>query len=534
MERGDPTYNLACSVHRHSQSMPQALALACEGQTLSYGELARQSAMLAAWLAGLPDWPDWPDWPGASGTQPRVAILASRSAAACVAVLGAAWAGATYVPIGLKLPQERILAILAQCRPDAVVADAEGAALLSDAVLQAAPPCICIAGAPPQSENRIHQLDMQTPSSRALPLPAPMDQDATAYIIFTSGTTGVPKGVMVPARAIRNYIGTVTAMLGLQPSDRATETCELSFDVSLHNMFCTWEAGASLHVLPPARIMNAVRFARENGITVWNSVPSLVGMLRQVRALAPASLPGVRLAVFGGEQLPGGAVAAWRVAAPSSVIHNFYGPTEATVYCLCQVVGNPVPMTPGRDVVAIGRAIDGTEAAILDGEGRFAGANCPGELLLGGVQLASGYLNAPQLTSERFITIEGKRWYRTGDIAMRADDGVYHWLGRADNQVKVLGHRVELEEIDAHLRLAADADMVATVAWPVTDGAAQGLVAFIGAQLIDDTGIAATLKSRLPHYMIPGRILPMAQMPLNSNGKVDRKALRTLLEGGMA
>jgi D-alanine--poly(phosphoribitol) ligase subunit 1 len=527
MKNNDTSCNLVLAVHRHSQVNPQALALSSEGRCLTYGQLVRQAAGLAQRLKNSPG------WASTNGMQPRVGILASRSADACIALLGTSWTGATYVPIGLKLPEERILTILSLCNFSAIVADEQGAKLLSDKVLQAGPPFICALGSEPPGEpydDRITWINPESLAASEPATPAHVEATDTAYIIFTSGTTGVPKGVMVSAGAARHYIETTTALLGLRESDRALETCELTFDVSVHNMFTTWEAGASLHVLPAARVMSAVKFVRENGVTVWNSVPSLVGMLRQVKVLGPGALPEVRLTVFGGEQLSKGAVEAWRTAAPASVIHNFYGPTETTVYCLSQLVADPTPLTPGRDVVAIGTALPGTQAAVLDGSGNPVAENCAGELAIAGVQLAIGYLNAPDLTSERFATYQGKRWYLTGDIAMRDSAGTFHWLGRMDNQIKVLGHRVELEEIDAHLRVVADADLAATVAWPSVDGAAQGLVAFVGAKTIEDGQIIRALKARLPPYMIPSRIFPLENMPLNTNGKVDRKALRQILE----
>ena len=163
--------------------------------------------------------------------------------------------------------------------------------------------------------------------------PAIMSASDTAYIIFTSGTTGIPKGVMISSGAARHYVTMITDYLGLKASDLALETCELSFDFSVHNMFSTWQVGASLYILPATTVMNAVKFARNSGLTVWNSVPSLGGMLRQLKALAPDSLAGLRITVFGGEQLPASTVAAWQVAAPNSAIVILYGPTEAKVFC---------------------------------------------------------------------------------------------------------------------------------------------------------------------------------------------------------
>ena len=519
-------YNLACAISHHSMINPEAPAVVCQGRSLTYGELAERAARLAACLTHRLD------WQRLDGQPPCVGILASRGIDACVALLGACWAGATYVPISLKQPEERILTLLAQCGLSAIIADDEGAKLLSERVLATCPQVVIHAGqawlTPRDSAVEIIEMAALPP---VIPEePAPMAASDTAYIIFTSGTTGVPKGVMISAGSARHYVAMIAKWLELRASDRALETCELSFDFSVHNMFATWEAGAALYILPATTVMNAVKFARNSGLTVWNSVPSLAGMLRQIKALAPESLATLRITVFGGEQLPASTVTAWQSAAPNSVIFNLYGPTEATVFCLAQTVANPLPLTPGRDVLAIGTPLPGNEARVVVESGQTVADGTSGELVIAGKQLADGYLGAHELTASRFPTLDGKRWYRTGDLALRDATGCFHCLGRIDNQVKVLGYRVELEEIDAHLRVASGADVVGSVAWPQADGMASGIVSFVGASTVDAEQVIDALKKRLPPYMLPSRVIALETMPLSSSGKVDRRALRQLLD----
>jgi D-alanine--poly(phosphoribitol) ligase subunit 1 len=519
-------HNLSNAVYRHSLSHPHSLAVATEGQEISYGQLAERAAAIAAIVRQSSAWSQ------IDGQPPRVGILASRSAIACLAVLGASWAGATYIPIGTKLPEERILTILSLCKLSALIVDAEGAKLLTKRVLSACPPIVLLPNTKAHQINK--QKNIKLYDIDALPVverssPATMKATDAAYIIFTSGTTGVPKGVIISCGAIRHYIETVTSLLDLQASDRAIETLELTFDVSLHNMFTTWEAGASLHVLPASRVMSAVKFARDRQLTIWFSVPSLAGMLKQIKALAPNALPDLRISVFGGEPLPKSIVSAWQLAAPNSIIENFYGPTEVTVFCLRQSVTNPIPLSPDRDFVSIGLPISGNEAAIVDASLAFVASGVVGELATAGVQLSDGYLNAPKLTEARFPIIDGKRWYLTGDLAMQDSSGYFHCLGRIDNQVKILGHRVELEEIDSSLRTASKTSVVATVAWPVVDGITQGLVAFVGTQSADLQQIIPELKTYLPSYMVPNRIIALDDMPFNQSGKIDRQALIQLL-----
>jgi D-alanine--poly(phosphoribitol) ligase subunit 1 len=515
-------FNIACGVYRRAIENADAPAVVYRGSALSYGELAGRAGRLAACLSA--------EHAHEHGEPPRVGILASRSSAACVAALGACWAGAAYVPFGLKQPEERLLELFAQCRLSAIITDDDGLKLLSERVLAACPRVIIHAGdaaVPVASQRNVIKLLSLPPV--LLREPAAMAASDIAYIIFTSGSTGMPKGVMVSAGAFRHYVAAVNAVLGMTATDRVLGVSELSFDVSAHNMFATWEAGAALHVLPASATMNAVKFARNAGLTVWNSAPSLAALLRQVKALAPGSLPELRVTAFGGEQLPVATVAAWREAAPGSAIFNVYGPTEATVGCMAQQIAEPLAVTPGRDVIAIGAPFPGTEARIADSNGQALADSMPGELLIAGEQLAAGYLGAPELTAARFPVIAGKRWYRTGDLAMRDRYGRVHSLGRIDNQVKVLGHRIELDEIDAHLRHASGVDLVSAVAWPLVQGAAHGIVAFVGAAAIDHLQLVGALKARIPAYMMPSRVIALRDMPLNASGKVDRHALRQLL-----
>jgi D-alanine--poly(phosphoribitol) ligase subunit 1 len=515
-------FNLAWGVYRRATENADAPAVVFQGSTLRYGALAARASRLAACLAA--------QCGDRQGEPLRVGILASRSAGACVAALGACWAGAIYVPFGLKQPEQRLIELFAQCRLQAIVTDDDGLKLLSERVLAACPPVIIHVGeAAVAATSQRNIIELATLPAAAVREPAPMAAADIAYIIFTSGSTGTPKGVMVSAGAFRHYVAAVNATLGMTASDRVLGVSELSFDVSAHNMFATWEAGAALHVLPASATMNAVKFARNAGLTVWNSAPSLAGMLRQVRALTPGCLPGLRVTAFGGEQLPAATVDAWRQAAPASAIFNVYGPTEATVGCLAQEIGDPLPVTPGRDVIAIGMPFPGSEARIVDDDGQPPADGLPGELLIAGAQLAAGYLDAPELTAARFPVIEGKRWYRTGDLALRDAAGRFHCLGRIDHQVKILGHRIELDEVDTHLRHASGVDLVSSVAWPLVQGSAHGIVAFVGAPAIDHDAIISALQARMPAYMMPRRVIAMRSMPLNASGKVDRHALRQML-----
>jgi D-alanine--poly(phosphoribitol) ligase subunit 1 len=198
-------------------------------------------------------------------------------------------------------------------------------------------------------------------------------------------------------------------------------------------------------------------------------------------------------------------------------------------------VEDPPLVTPNRGTVAIGRPFPWNDAAVVDAELRFVPPGTDGELVVAGRQVARGYLGDPQLTAERFPTIEGRRWYRTGDLVRQDTDGVFHHLGRIDNQVKVLGNRVELEEVEAHVREITGSDAVAAVAWPWEDGRAMGIAVFHCAAGASRDAIRAEMQKRVPIYMVPSRILELDSLPMSSSsGKVDRKALTQILDEGRA
>lgn len=511
-------FNIAANFCRAAGLHPDKLCYSDSGRDVTYGEMGDAVGRLAALISR-------------NGRPRRVGILATRSYEAYVGMLATGLAGAAYVPISQKWPESRITALLEMLELDALVTDVNGARLLTPAVLRAAPPAIVIPDAAPP---------IDTPDGRSitrfgdiadarLPSPVQVAAEDLAYIIFTSGTTGMPKGVMISTGALRNYLEESRPWTNFTAEDRLAETHDITFDLSVHNLFLCMEAGASLHVLSALEMMAPGRFLRATEITVWMSVPTLVAMMRRNGALKPGVFPSLRLSIFCGEPLPVAAAQAWAAAAPDSIVENAYGPAEATVICLRQRLTDPPRVTPERGIVAIGKPYASMEAAILGVDDRPVRDGEAGELALSGPQLAVGYLDATGDQAQRFREIDGRRWYLTGDLAMRDAGGIFHHLGRTDNQVKVKGNRIELEEVEAHLRRAAASEMVAVVAWPVADGSAQGLVGFCSSTL-SAASITTALFETLPRYMVPGQIHILETLPVNASGKTDRRALLARLD----
>lgn len=515
-------FNIAAGFMNSVSTGPDRVFYSDGGRDATYGEMGAVVARLAVRLC--------------RNVRPRrVGILATRSFEAYAGILAAGMAGAAYVPINLKWPESRIVALLGILELDALVTDANGARLLTPDVLAAAPDLIVIADDAPPFTPRAGQTIIRLGDIDDAPLAAPVHvgPEDLAYIIFTSGTTGLPKGVMISAGSLASYLAETRGWTNLTPDDRLAETCDVTFDLTVHNLFLAAEAGSSLHILSALEMMAPGRFVRARDITVWMSVPTLIAMMRKNGSLKPGIFPSLRLSIFCGEPLPAAAAQAWAEATPNGVVENIYGPTEGTVICLRQRLTHPPVLTSGREILAIGTPYDTMEVAILDADQRPLPDGRPGEIALSGPQLAIGYLNATESQADRFRTIDGRRWYLTGDLGMRDASGTFHHLGRTDNQVKVKGNRIELEEVEAHLRRASATDVVAVVAWPVVDGSAQGLVAFCcsphGADAISDA-----LVETLPRYMVPSTIHVRDALPVNINGKTDRRALFDELEENAA
>ena len=508
-------YNGSQSFLDDWQKTPSRTSLVVDGHAYSFAHIAQHAGAVAAWLTR-------------QAPQPRVGIVATRSLIAYTGILGTVMCGGTYVPINPKTPAARLQGVLAAAQLDALITDATGARACAALERAAQPTC------PHLTPDGADANAMQPALAGCTPqrVARPVGPDHLAYIIFTSGTTGSPKGVMVPTSALASFTDYIQSIYNLTSNDRVSQHSEISFDFSVLDIFLAWRSGASLHVVPEASVMAPGRFIQEQGITFWSSVPSVIHFLKRLKMLQPAAFASVRFSFFCGEPLPLAAAQAWHTAAPNSTIDNHYGPTEATVACtMARLDTHLSGQTPA--MASIGRPYPHMDAVIVDAQNAVVADGIAGELAIAGPQLARGYLNNPALTSQKFIHLHAApdvTYYLTGDLALRDTSGSLQHLGRIDNQVKIHGHRIELEDIDSHLRVVCNTDAVATIGWPVDNGIVSGLVAFYADSIIALDDVRSGLKARLPHYMLPQRIIKVVTIPLTINGKTDRKALTALLQ----
>lgn len=506
--RPRPRTDLAELVRRQAREHPDVVAVRQWSTTLTYAELYDRAAALAGALA-------------AAGVRrgDRVVICAGRRPGWVTGALGVLIAGAAYVPVEPDAPA---------LRRDAVVADAGADVVLVDAELGTAERA-ALAG----SGRRLIDLD-DPPASGDRPPPA-AGPDDPAYVLYTSGSTGEPKGVVVPHEALVSFVYTLGEVFGLEVGSRSFGYNAFSYDVHVCDVWGPLAFGGTIALFPdddradPGRIE---RFCAEHEVT-WGCVPPAL-----LPALEPSRMPALRKVLTGGEASDPGQVARWSDP-PGRVFRNWYGPTETTV----AVTGNALT-GQWTEPLPIGGPLTNHRVAILDPNGLPVPDGTPGELCVTGAGLAHGYLGSPRLTAERFVPDPaperpGGRMYRTGDLAAWRPDGSIAFLGRLDGQVKIRGQRVEIGDVEAALRSAPDVAEAVVEAVPAPGGGSE-LAAFVilgdaepnghGPDLIDRR-IAEHCALRVPADVVPRRIVRLTEWPLTRSAKIDRKALRERYAG---
>lgn len=468
-----PPRTLTEGFFEHARRRPGAPALHWgDAGTLTYGELADRALRIASGLA-------------AEGVRPgdRVSVELPKGPDQAAAVLGVLAAGAAYVPIGPEQPEARRAKIRATARV--------AASLTPDG----------------------------TPSAEPLREPVAVRPAQVAYVLFTSGSTGEPKGVEVPHGAAMNTIGDLVERFALGPDDVTFGISALDFDLSVFDLFAAWHAGGAVVLPDEDERRDAARWAelvRRRSVTVLNCVPSVLEML--LRAGRAESL---RLVLLGGDWVGTHLPALLAERAPGCRFVALGGTTETAIHSTVQEVAGEVPAD--WHAVPYGVPLRGVACRVVDELGRDRPDWVTGELWIGGAGVADGYAGDPERTADRFVVHEGARWYRTGDLARYRPDGTLEFLGRRDHQVKVRGFRIELGEIEAALR---DRPGVGRAVALLAGGR---LTAAVEArEPLDRDAVLAHVRNLLPPHMVPELLVRVDELPLTANGKVDRKALTAL------
>lgn len=516
-----------------AERFPERPAVFAEGRTLSYHELQRLATSIAATIQAYPEF----------SQVPLTAVFGYRSPMAFAGVLGALLAGNGYVPLNRTFPTERTEVMFERSECRTIIVDTGSLAQLAKLLDRADQSLLVILPDGPMPDEYSERWprhtffglkDLRSSDSWYEPTAIP---DAIAYLLFTSGSTGIPKGVMVSHRNVASYLDYMVDRYQITERDRMSQMFDLTFDLSVFDMFMAWERGAYACCPSQKTLIKPGKFIRDMELTVWFSVPSTVAFMKQLGVLKPRQYESLRFSLFCGEPLPVSSAAAWLEAAPNSILENLYGPTELTISCtLYRWDQLRSPGESELEIVPIGYPHPGMNVLVADQNLNEVAPGEAGELLMNGPQMSLGYWRDPEKTAAAFVIPPGKSdvYYRTGDRVRRpiGNRPLTH-LGRTDFQVKVLGHRVELGEIEAVIRKVSGLDGVIAVGWPVTPSGCSGIEVFLEGEVKEKDQLHRAATSALPEYMVPRKFHFMNRLPRNVNDKFDRKAILKLLEQGL-
>ena len=515
---------LICGFTDSAGRFPDRPAIQIKHEYLSYSELYDQARKVAAVIQSY-------DGSGNNLT----GVFGHRSFAAFAGVLGGLLCGGPYVPLNPSFPEERTLNMIFRARLDKFVVEKDSLSRFLPILAQIEQSALVLV---PDAEHaldipsncRHHSivggLDFPTPDRF---VPTETDPEELAYLLFTSGSTGQPKGVMVKQSNVTHFVDCMTQRYSINEHDRFSQTFDLTFDLSAFDMFVAWEKGACLCVPTQGEKMLPAKYIQSQSISIWFSVPSTAIMMKKLRMLKPAAFPSIRYSLFCGEALPLEVTEEFQNAAPGSVLENLYGPTELTIACTLYRYDTAATAEEAEQgVVPIGVPYPGMEVMIVDDDLNEVAEGEAGELLMTGPQLTAGYWEDELKTAKAYVIPPEKHqtFYRTGDrVRRKRPAGPLLYLGRVDNQIKVQGYRVELGEIEARLRDAAGVDVAIAAGHPVSASGADGIIAFMSPSDREEADIMNALSQQLPAYMQPKALFIVDEFPLNANGKIDRKAL---------
>lgn len=481
--------NLLDRIDHWATVAPEAVAHISGGQSLTYGELRLHSDALAAYLTER-----------LGDDRAPIAVLGQREPEMLIAFLGAVKSGRPYLPLDPAFPQKRI---------DEILAIAHAALLLTSA-------------------------DIARFSASSAPAPAHRVQfDDPFYILFTSGSTGEPKGVVITLACLEHFVGWMLAEQGfIELGETFLNQAPFSFDLSVMDLYCSLATGGTLFSISRDLITNPkllYRALANSGVTTWVSTPSFAQMCLVERTFDATMLPRVRRFLFCGETLAPETAECLLQRFPDAQVWNMYGPTEATVATTSVRIDSELLEKYAQ--LPVGCAMPGTQVLVLDENREQLSRDGRGEINIAGPNVSPGYLARPDLTANAFFQYHGQRAYRTGDWG-RWRDGLLFFEGRIDRQIKLNGYRIELGDLEVNLRALPLVRDAVVIPLAKKNGAAQSLAAFVVPGVCNgesDFELANKLRKqlgdRLPAYMLPRRFIFLDAFPLTANGKADRDKL---------
>ena len=521
-------------VTKQAEVRPNDVAIVSGADSLTYGQLETASNQLAHLLQD-------------AGCQngDRVCILMPKSTEAIVSMIGILKAGCMHVPIDVATPAARIRHIFDSCENRVIVAGGRVVPLLdelmADEALRFRTTIVWLENlsaatgtSAPEAKN--FKTAFSTRDLKSAPS-APLPQNRTAndgsHILFTSGSTGVPKGVVITHSNVSTFVGWALKHYGIDHTDRFSGHTPFHFDLSTFDIFGSITAGAQLHLVPSETALlppKLAEFIRNSKLTQWFSVPSVLNYMAKFNSVQQNDFPDLRRVLWCGEVLPTPALIYWMERLPKVHFSNLYGPTEATIASSYYDV-TTCPTDP-KSQIPIGTPCGGEGLLVLNEKFEPVPVREIGDLFITGVGLSPGYWRDPAKTAAAFLQDKNdptRRLYRTGDLAYRDEQGLVWFVGRADTQIKVRGYRIELGEIETALNSMAKLQECAVVAIPTDNfGGYMICAAYVvrAGEQVTLADLREHLKKLVPNYMMPARWTAYESLPKNANGKIDRPRLK--------
>lgn len=514
---------LAHLFSKSAKKYPNKPAINIDSEILTYKELASAAGRISSCLKKT------------TVNDQNTCILATkRTFTGFAGVLGILGAGKVYVPVSSNASDERAVSIATSTSPVAIIADHDGLSIAKLIAQNSIEPLTIILPEHEPSEidrddfasHKVYdKSDIKQFSQKFEPVD--VDPKSLAYILFTSGTTGEPKGVPIRQESVVQYVQSISSLYPILPTDRCTQLFELTFDLSGHDMFVTWNAGACFFVPHRGMALFSADLVVNNELTVWFSVPSVVSELMRSRSLKPGVFKSLRIAFFCGERMPIQLAQAMKEAAPNARIINIYGPTEATIaFTHFEWDGSSLPEI--CQDLPIGQPLPDQQVFLLDSNRKPVKSNTVGEMYLVGSQVSDGYWKNSKQTSARYhkLTFDDQNplhAYSAGDLAIDVPNLGLVFRGRIDDQVKLHGVRIELGAIEAAIRRVNGGKQSGAIVWP--QDYPTKLIVYVEKGNISATDILEKCRNLLPSQEQPNEIIEIDSLPLTNNGKMDRKKL---------
>ena len=465
-----------------------------------------------------------------------IGIVGQRKASSYFGILGILYSGCNYTPLNTKYSKERLLNIMKSSNVRYLVGDKDDLInffeiIGSDYKFNG----VVI----PEGKSPVGESWIEVSNQNFITKPIIKSSDDIAYILFTSGSTGLPKGVQVSNSNVIAFIKGMNQLYKIDPGFNASQTFDLSFDPSVSDMFFTWYNGGVLCILPEEEKMSPNEYIIREEIHFWNSVPSLASFMYKMGSLKSAAFPSIKNSMFCGEQFPKNIADAWRLAAPNSTIENLYGPTEATIYISrYNYEVKDINKHFKNSIIPIGNPFPNQDFEIINDKNLPVKKGEIGEICFKGSQITKGYLNEEYKTNEVFVEFEWDqderlyKWYKTGDLGFVNSDGAIECIGRKDSQIKLAGRRIEIGEIESIIQKFEDLSDIVII--PIRDkfDIVIGCVGFTTLNISKEIEfyIRKNSEASLEKVFFPKKIIKIDQFPLTISGKIDRKALSNLIE----